>query len=444
MLVGTLIFMLGLMSTLFVVQHYALIVMIAGLALSYVGNSAIRFFWVPLVILFLTIPLPNFLYNNLSSELQLLSSRIGVAVIRAFSIPVFLEGNVIDLGAMKLQVVEACAGLRYLFPLLSLGFVVAHFFNVPFWMRAITVVSTIPITVLMNSARIGLIGVSVEFWGRKMAEGVLHDFEGWVVFMTSLAVLMAEMWVMVKLTNRSARLGDVFAIELPAKTSPGITPKVRKLPLPFLVSLAMVPFLAVAGVWLNQRQEIIPDHKPLQQFPLTVGEWKGQPHAIDAQVLAALKLSDYFQNEYFAGARESINFYVAYYDSQRTGESAHSPRSCIPGGGWRIVSIDKHTLSVTDKTGKLLQVQRLLIQKGNSSQLVYYWFDQRGRILTNEFLVKWYLFQDALFKNRSDGALVRVVKPVSGVDAESVARADRELETFIGEAEPVLQQYLPQ
>jgi len=443
MIAGIAVFFVGVMSTLYIIQQYALIVLVAALVLAFVGVDKFRFFVVPVVILLLTIPLPNFLYNNLSSELQLLSSKIGVHVIRSFSIPVFLEGNVIDLGKMKLQVVEACAGLRYLFPLFSLGFVVAHFFSVPLWMRVVTVVSTIPITVLMNSARIGLIGVSVEYWGQQMAEGVLHDFEGWVVFMASLVVLLAEMWVLVKLTNRRARLADVFVVELPAKpvTSQGF--RLRKMPLPFLLSLSLLPLMLLGGMTLDQRQEIIPQHRSLSQFPAQIDSWNGQRRTMDSEILATLKLTDYFQIDYVSPRNDHLDFYVAYYDSQRAGASAHSPRSCIPGGGWRIASIGEHTLSATDVAGKSLTVQRLLIQKDGNSQLVYYWFDQRGRILTNEFAVKWYLLQDALFKNRSDGALVRVSMSVATVDETSIANADRLMEQFISKAEPVLQQYLP-
>jgi len=449
MLVGLAVFFVGLMSTLYIVQQYALIVLIAALVLAFVGFRAYRFFVVPVIILLLTIPLPNFFYNNLSSELQLLSSQIGVYVIRAFGIPVFLEGNVIDLGQMKLQVVDACAGLRYLFPLFSLGFVVAHFFSVPMWMRVITVASTIPITVLMNSARIGLIGVSVEYWGRKMAEGVLHDFEGWVVFMASLAVLLSEMWVLVKLTNRQAKLSDVFVVELPAKLDASRGFQLRKIPLPFLAALALLPFMVIGGYTLDQRQEIIPEHKSLSQFPQKIDGWVGQAHTMDSEILATLKLTDYFQIDYVSqvgvsqAAARNLNFYVAYYDSQRAGASAHSPRSCIPGGGWRIASIGEHRLAANDVNGNPLTVQRLLIQKDGQSQLVYYWFDQRGRILTNEFAVKWYLLQDALFRNRSDGALVRVLMPIADVDSVSIANTDRMMEQFISKAEPVLQQYLP-
>lgn len=106
-----------------------------------------------------------------------------------FQIPVFLEGNIIDLGVYQLQVVEACSGLRYLFPLMSLGFIAAYFYQAAFWKRAIVFLMTIPITILMNSFRIGVIGVMVDNWGISMAEGFLHDFEGWIIFMACAAIL---------------------------------------------------------------------------------------------------------------------------------------------------------------------------------------------------------------------------------------------------------------
>src|ERR1039457_5061617 len=139
------------------------------------------------------VPLPEFLYQNVSAELQLLSSEIGVWFIRLFGISVYLEGNVIDLGAYRLQVAEACSGLRYLFPLMIIGFLVAYFFKTAFWKRALLFLSSIPITILMNSLRIGAIWLMVEHWGESMEEVSVHEFQGWVVFMASGALLVLEM-----------------------------------------------------------------------------------------------------------------------------------------------------------------------------------------------------------------------------------------------------------
>src|SRR5207249_6025920 len=193
--------------------------------------------WVPLMILFFMVPLPNFLYQGLSAQLQLLSSKLGVSVIRLCDISVFLEGNVIDLGNYKLQVAEACSGLRYLFPLMALGFIAAYFFKGALWKRAIIFLSTIPITILMNSLRIGVIGVMVEHWGRAAAEGFLHDFEGWVIFMTCTVVIVGEMWLLAKIGSNKHSLREVFGVDLPARVAPGTPTRYRSVPKPFLGAL---------------------------------------------------------------------------------------------------------------------------------------------------------------------------------------------------------------
>ena len=212
---GLALFFIGELSTIYTVIQYGFVFFVIGLAWAFVGNAAFRIIAVPLLLLFFMVPFPNFIYNNLSSQLQLLSSEIGVAVIRMFGISVYLEGNVIDLGAYKLQVVEACNGLRYLFPLMTLGVIVAYFYHAAIWKRLLIFVSTIPITILMNSFRIGVIGVMVEHWGTSMAEGFLHDFEGWAIFMACFGILFLEMWVLMRLSNDRRRLSEVFGIDPP-------------------------------------------------------------------------------------------------------------------------------------------------------------------------------------------------------------------------------------
>jgi EpsI family protein len=129
---------------------------------------------------------------------------------------------------------------------------------------------------------------------------------------------------------------------------------------------------------------------------------------------------------------------VAYYNSQRKGESAHSPRSCIPGGGWHINVIEPRTLIMGDRQ---IAVNRVVIERGDLKQVVYYWFDQRGRVLTNEYLVKWYIFWDSLTRNRTDGAMLRLTTPVLAGQTE--ADADRALEDFARAVVPALRPYIP-
>jgi exosortase len=210
--------------------QYAYIVTLYGLVLSFTGTRAFRVLAVPMLILAFMIPLPQFVLYNLSAKLQLLSSGLGVWFMRLFGISVFVEGNVIDLGGYKLQVAEACDGLRYLFPLMTLGFLMAYFYKGALWKRAVLFLSSVPITLVMNSWRIGTIGLMVEHWGIGMAEGFLHEFQGWMVFMLSAALLFGEMALLNRVGREAGTWRQLFGVEFPAPTPRGAV--MRKRPVP--------------------------------------------------------------------------------------------------------------------------------------------------------------------------------------------------------------------
>lgn len=434
---GMLIYLVGELSSLYIIVQYAFLLTLAGVLMLYLGLAGFRKILAPFAVLFFMIPLPQFIYNNLSSELQLISSAIGVQVIRLFGISVFLEGNVIDLGTYKLQVVEACSGLRYLFPLMSFAFICAYMFKARLWMRVLVFLSSMPITVFMNSFRIGVIGVLVEYFGTGAAEGFLHDFEGWIIFIACSAILLLEVWVLNKLFIKAPRFQDIFALDMPAGQGGAVGANIGNRG-PLITTVLLLITALFAGA-MGQRQEVVPARHDLTAFPYMVGEWSGKPDRLEDLVLNTLKLTDYVIADYSKGENKGVNFYAAYYASQRKGESAHSPRSCIPGGGWRIAS---HETVALDLGGAKQASNRLLIQLGDNRQLVYYWFQQRGRIITNEYLVKWYLFWDALTRNRSDGALVRLTTQVS--TGEDIAKADQRLLDFARSVRPLLPEFIPE
>jgi len=441
LLAGLVLFVLGDLSTITTIVQYAFVIVLFGLTLASMGRRPFKLLLVPLVLLLFMVPLPNFFYNNLSSQLQLLSSYLGVQVIRLFHISVLLEGNVIDLGTYKLQVAEACNGLRYLFPLMTLGFIVTCFFRAPFWKRLVLFLSTIPITVLMNSFRIGFIGITVEYWGTSMAEGFLHEFEGWAVFMVCFAILFLEMWILIRITGDRRPFRDIFCVDLPAPNRVRGNTRVRSVPRPAIAAFGILLLAAYPAVSLPQRAEDIPARVDFSDFPMTMGRWDGKREQMEPVYIDALKFDDYVLADYVGPAKDFVNFYVAYYASQRDGQSAHSPRSCIPGGGWRINDFRQATIDSVRVDGRPLTVNRTLIQFGAQRQLVYYWFQQRGRDITNEYLVKWYLFWDSLTRNRSDGALVRLTTPLK--EGESAASADARLVAFAQLAVPKLDRYIP-
>ncbi|MES9817901.1 MAG: VPLPA-CTERM-specific exosortase XrtD [Candidatus Thiodiazotropha sp.] len=441
-LIAGFLFFIGEIATTFTLVQYALILTIIGLAYALLGWPAFKIVAGPLFLLFFIIPLPPFVYNSLSGKLQLISSQLGVEVIRWFGISVFLEGNVIDLGEYKLQVVEACSGLRYLFPLVSLAFLVAYLYRVEFWKRAVLFFSSIPITVLMNSFRIGMIGVLVDNWGQEQADGFLHYFEGWVVFMACLLILLLEMALLTRMGRTKRRLRDVFGLEMPKVLPQGIEYHTRPVTPVHYAILASVALIAVSSLYVQSQQAVLPERQDFSGFPMQIDNWRGNKNRLEEIYLKSLKLDDYLIGEYTDSPGSVINFYIAYYASQQAGSAAHSPRSCIPGGGWEIERVTQVDLADIRGNGEALNVNRLVIKRGEYKQLVYYWFQQRGRVMTNEWLVKWYLFLDGLTKRRTDGALVRLTTSI-GV-GEEWADGDKRLMNFSGKVVPLLDQYIPE
>lgn len=434
--------LLGGLATIKTLQQYAFIIGFIGIFAAAFGVQGAKTAGMPLLFLFFMVPFPNFILNNLSSKLQLISSWLGVEFIRACDIMVYLEGNVIDLGGYKLQVVEACSGLRYLFPLASLSFLCAYLFKGPFWQKLVVFLSSIPLTIFMNSFRVGVIGILVNQWGTEMAEGFLHDFEGWVVFLLCMALLFVEMWIFSRMSGRPTAFSEL--VQLPDEwfTSAGKQPLVVRMNNSVYVVIGLIAVLGFSTQFLRGGEEIVPQRKAFLNFPSQLGQWSGRRDYIEKKYLDELKLTDYVVMNYMTpDARGNVNFYTAYYDSQRNGAAIHSPRSCMPGDGWQITSFEQREFADMPFQGAPLRINRAVIEKGDYKQLVYYWFPQRGRSVTNEYLVKWYLFQDAITLHRTDGALVRLVTSLD--KGQDIQLADQRLQAFLKELVKELPAYLP-
>jgi exosortase D (VPLPA-CTERM-specific) len=432
--------LVGQLAALFIIQEYAFVLAVWALVLALVGSRGVRIIWASLAMLVFLIPLPFLVQQKLSGGLQFLSTDIAAAVLRAVGVPVFVEGNVIDMGVSKLQVVEACSGLRYLFPLLSFGLICAYVYRGPAWQRWAIFLSTIPVTIVMNSIRIAITGILYDNYGIGAGDSFLHFFEGWVIFCGCLAVLFLEMYLLARLQRRT--LDEVFDPQIPSwsdlRALPGAMPRSRTI-------IAAIPILLVtlgATFAVSGRTELIPAREPFVGFPLRLGDWVGDEAALSEGELSELKLSDYVLADFRSPQGEVVNLYVAYYESQRSGVSVHSPRACLPGGGWQIMESRVVELPGVLADGRPLAVNQLVIGMGERRQLVSYWFAQRGRNLTNEYAVKWYIFWDSLTRRRTDGALVRLVTPLGDPANDAEARA--RLLAFTKLLDARLGYYIPQ
>jgi exosortase D (VPLPA-CTERM-specific) len=445
---GLLVFVVGQFAAMHAVVHLSLWMVIVGLLASVVGLSGVRLLTFPLLYLLTAIPLPVFLVGELSSRLQLWSSALAIKCLQLLGVMANREGNVIDLGRVQLQVVEACSGLRYLFPLMALTLLVAYLYRQPLWKRVLLVLSSIPISILLNGFRISTIGLLVDTYGRSAADGFSHFFEGWVFFVASLGLLCAEMWLLARIGSRGSHRPFAELIGAPPVENGGSPPIPAAYP--SSVRIGVAPVLA-GGVLLTLAALTAPaaalqDFPPparqsLLEFPLQLGAWQGVSSPMERQYLDALQLDDYVFADYSLMEKVPVNVYVAYYESPKKGRSSHSPRQCIPGGGWDISSFEPLRLDPASGMNSPLDVNRVVIQRDGQKQIVYYWFKQRDRWITSEYLVKFYLFWDSLTRQRADGALVRLVSVVNADETE--ASVDGRLQTVAGLVSPLLARYVP-
>ncbi|WP_295536671.1 VPLPA-CTERM-specific exosortase XrtD [uncultured Thioclava sp.] len=419
---------------------YALIGWLMGVVLLVMGWQAGRHHWKPVLHLIFMLPLPQILYWKLTIALQLISSELGVALVRAFDIPVYLSGNVIDLGVYKLQVAEACSGLRYLFPILSFSYLFGILYRGPFWHKAVLFAMAAPLTVGLNSLRIGVVAILVNSYGIGQAEGFLHVFEGWVIFGAAIAILSFTAVGLQRLTPNPRPLSEAldlnytrFAPELRRLTQ--IAPS-RAL----MVALGLAALASAAWLALPRPEALPPARSDFSTFPRSIEGWQGEMRALEPQTVQVLGATDYLNAVYASPDRSAaVNLFVAWYADQTGGAGIHSPEVCLPVGGWEVSNFGPRSLTLPHRAS--FAVNRAVITKGLNRQLVYYWFDERGVAMINDWRAKLSVIVDGVTRGRTDGALIRYVTPIG--PGENVSVADARLTKFIAHSLPRLGAYVP-
>jgi EpsI family protein len=183
--------------------------------------------------------------------------------------------------------------------------------------------------------------------------------------------------------------------------------------------------------------EPIVARQSLSQLPYTIGTWSGSETALDTETLKVVGVTDYANRLYVSSTLLPVELYIGYYASQRTGDTIHSPKNCLPGAGWDPIQAGYTTIPLTD--GGKIKVNEYIIAQGLNKQLVFYWYQGRGRVVASEYWGKFWMIHDAMVRNRTDGALVRVITPIEG----SVSQAQDRLEKFTQILFPVLGKFIP-
>lgn len=206
--------------------------------------------------------------------------------------------------------------------------------------------------------------------------------------------------------------------------------------------ISAVLMLATALVLqAHSRSELFPPRTPLSSLPSQIDGWTGTDSVLDQQTLDILGPGEFLVRTYEDASELQpwINLYIAYFPSQKAGDTIHSPNHCLPGAGW--VPTSREVVQITGPDGSSFPVNRYVVAKGGDRQLVLYWFQAHGRAVASEYWAKYYLVSDSVRMNRSDGGLVRLMTPM--LDGESPAAAEARIMKLGSQFLPLLDSYIP-
>jgi exosortase D (VPLPA-CTERM-specific) len=431
-----LLYVLGELGAEIFTLRISLIVFIIGAIWLIYGPEVLKVLRFPLAFLFLMVPLPGIIYRSATFPLQILSTALSAEALHLAGISAYREGNLIDLGSLTLQIAEACSGMRFLFPLLTMGVLFAYVGQKPFWMKGLLVTAAIPIAILANVLRITGTGLVSLSWGPDAAEGFFHFLSGWFAFMVCFGMFVLFSLLLTGWRKRPFRKRPRPAVQ--AGTAPKAAISVSAAGTALVLALA-TPLLGTAfgTVWP------LPLKQPLAAFPAVLDGRTGERGTMDPEIRKLVAAQDYAMLDYRKAGQNPIAFYAAYYEHQKkAGGFAHSPRFCMPGAGWFIEENRERRIGAGSGAGGRLRFNEMVIEKSGERHLVYFWYQGRGRNFTSEYAAKLYMVWDGLFRRRTDGALVRLMSPLEpGQQIDHIRPA---MDSFALAAFQALEAHLPQ
>ncbi len=204
MAAGLITLMVGVLGAELFLSRSSLLLLLGGLVILFLGWDWFRAVLFPWAFLFLMIPIPKIIFNQITLPLQFFASRLASSLLAVLGVPVLREGNIIHLPVMDLEVVEACSGIRSLVSLVTLAIIYGYFLEPRIWRRVVLALAAVPIAVLANGLRIMGTGLLAQYWSPDKAEGFFHSFAGWVIFLLSLGMLLLVHGTMTRLGSKHA------------------------------------------------------------------------------------------------------------------------------------------------------------------------------------------------------------------------------------------------
>jgi len=191
----------------------------------------------------------------------------------------------------------------------------------------------------------------------------------------------------------------------------------------------------------RSRNELFPERESLPSLPSLLGHWSGRDINLDQQTLEILGAGEFLLRDYddIRNSELPVNLFIAYFPSQRSGDTIHSPSHCLPGAGW--VPVQKEIIHISRTDGTSFAANRYVVSKAGEHEMVIYWYQAHNRAFASEYWAKYYLVADSIRMNRSDGALVRLVTPM--LHGESPVSAEARALDLGSQVLPLLDRFIP-
>ncbi len=413
-------------------QRFSLVMTLVGLVFSWGGLPLWRLMWGPVCYLVFMIPLPYIVYDSIAFPLKLVATKASTYILQLLGVTIYSEGNLIFLPNTTLEVADACSGIRSLISVLALTVIIAKYTQRTMPKRLILMFLSIPVVLACNMLRIIITGILASS-APELSVGFFHAFSGELIFLVGVAIVFGIGVLMCRDEKmfHSERCMSANTME-PHHLDLGV-----RFLWPTWVSLGVMGLIFCLNL-VATRVQATPLLMPLSKLPSQIDDFhRVADESMDPRIIKILGVDNYIMRAYDGPDGYPLWLYIGYFKDQKEGAMIHSPKHCYPGSGWhpitsRVVKVEIPSI------GRSIRINEYLLAKGENRQLVYYWYQSRGRVIANEYEDRFFMIVDSLLKHRSDGALVRISGPVQNIEQARMFQQE-----FIKALYPRLQNYLP-
>ncbi len=296
----------------------------------------------------------------------------------------------------------------------------------------------------MNSVRIAVAGVIADRYGIEWLDGFTHFFEGWVIFLICIVLLFLLAWLMVFLRRDKLSLLNALDLDTSGWGTQAMRLRHLRASPALIIATGIAAIALLAWQAVPENRSVLVARDSFSVFPRTLGDWQqtGAAETLEPAIAARLQADDYHSitlNK--AGSAASVGLFMAWYQDQTQG-GVHSPEICLPASGWEIAWLERSELSRELALDSPFNLNRAIIQKGETRMLVYYWFQQGSRTVAWDIAAKFHLLMDGIRTGQTDGGMIRLTTLIAR--GESDAEAEARLQEVIRATLPSVPRFMPE